>query len=56
MGQDEKMEEGGNDKDYLKEKMTFESSKISKKRQGVIFQVKRTAYVRNRIKYNILLS
>lgn len=25
MGQDEKMEEGGNDKDYLKEKMTFES-------------------------------
>ena len=25
MGQDGKVEEGGNDKDYLKEKMTFES-------------------------------
>ena len=48
MGQDTKVEEGGNDKDNLKGKVTFEFGEISKRRQGVIFQVKRTVYVRNR--------
>lgn len=37
IGQDAKVEEGGNKRDDLKEKVTFESWKISKGRQGMMF-------------------
>lgn len=37
VGQDTKLEEGGNDKDNLKGKVTLEFGEIIKRRQGVIF-------------------